>query len=67
MDGRDLLKEVIPNWNKSNKLCEIANLLPEFSARVINSIGYKFYGKFQLGAKYNLENFEHTLVSKILI
>ena len=67
MDGRDLLKDVYPKYTPSTKLYEIANELPKFLSKVINYQGYKFYGKFHLGAKYELSNFENMLVSKLEI
>ena len=67
MDGRDLLKEVCPNWTSNTKLVDIANELPKFLSNVINAPGYKFYGKFQLGAIYDLTNFDNMLVSKIYL
>jgi ubiquitin-protein ligase len=65
MDGRDLFDEISKEWNKNKKLIEIVNLIPKFLAVVINSKGYKFYGKFHLGAIYDMKNFDNMIVSKI--
>ena len=64
MDGRDLLLDVYPEYKPSTKIFEIANEIPAFLSKVINYLGYKFYGKFHLGAKYELSNFNEMLVSK---
>jgi ubiquitin-protein ligase len=62
MDGRDLLKDICPNWTpKSNIKSILEGILP-FLSRVINAKGYKFYGMFHLGATYNLKNFDNMIV-----
>lgn len=66
MDGRDLMNEVIPNWEEKNTLADITHNLPLFLAKAINSKGYKFYGTFHVGSEYDLHNFDHMLVSKYL-
>ena len=67
MDGRDLLNEIYPKWTPEVKLIDIAKQITPFLEGVINYKGYKFYGKFILGAVYNLTNFDNMLVSKIII
>ena len=67
MDGRDLLLDICPNYSPSTKLFQIVNELPAFLSKVMNYLGYKFYGKFHLGAKYEMTNFENMLVSKLEI
>lgn len=67
MDGRDLLSEILPSWNKSSKLEHIITNIPLFVGNVVNAIGYKFYGEFHLGATYLMKNFEHMVVSKYFI
>jgi hypothetical protein len=68
MDGRDLLIEICPKWNhKHSKLEDILKSIPQFLNKVANSIGYKFYGKFHIGAIYDLKNFDNMLVSKFLL
>jgi hypothetical protein len=47
------------------KLIEIVNLIPKFLANVINTKSYKFYGRFHLGAIYDMKNFDNMIVSKI--
>lgn len=64
MDGRDLLCDVFPNWTPTTKLYEVCNQLPKFLEKVIDSLGYRFFGTFHVGAKYDLTNFDHMLVSK---
>lgn len=63
MDGRDLLNEVIENWDEKCTLTDITQNLPLFLARAINAKGYKFYGTFHIGSEYDLRNFDHMLVS----
>ena len=48
MDGRDLLKNIYPNYTSKNTIIEIVNEIPHFIEKVINAIGYKFYGEFQI-------------------
>jgi ubiquitin-protein ligase len=67
MDGRDLFNNICENWNKNMKLIEIVNLIPKFLANVINTKSYKFYGRFHLGAIYDMKNFDNMIVSKIYI
>ena len=62
MDGRDLLKEICPNWIPSNGFKTIFEGFLPFLSRVINARGYKFYGTFHLGAIYNLKNFDNMIV-----
>lgn len=64
MDGRDLLKEVIPQWDESVRIIDIALKLPNFLSKVINAKGNSFYGSFHIGAMYNLKNFDNMIVSK---
>ena len=67
MDGRDLMKEICPNWTiKSGFKSILEGFLP-FLSRVINAKGYKFYGSFHLGATYNLKNFDNMIVGKYLL
>ena len=66
MDGRDLLYAVCPNYTSKYNIWQIINELPTFISKAINAKGYQFYGAFQLGAVYDLSNFENMLlVSKI--
>ena len=44
MDGRNLSKEIIPNWSKDITLYDIAIAIPLFIKRVLLSTSYKFYG-----------------------
>ena len=64
MDGRDLLNEICPKWTPEYKLIDIAKKITPFLEGVINYKGYKFYGRFIIGAVYNLTNFDNMLVSK---
>ena len=64
MDGRDLMKEICPNWNEKIGFKGILEGLLPFLSRVINAKGYKFYGQFHLGATYNLKNFDNMIVGK---
>jgi len=67
MDGRDLSSEICQNWNSNCNLVDIANNIPKFIMRVLNSKIYNFYGSFHLGAVYDLKNFNNMLVSKLKI
>ena len=62
MDGRDLMKEICPNWNSKGGFKMILEGFLPFLSRVINAKGYKFYGTFHLGAIYNLKNFDNMIV-----
>ncbi len=64
MDGRDLAPEICPSWNSNCGLLEIANSLTKFVIKVLTSKVYKFYGKFHVGAIYDLKNFNNMSVSK---
>ena len=64
MDGRDLLKDICPNWNSKSGLKPILEGILPFLSRVINARGYKFYGTFHLGSVYNLKNFDNMIVGK---
>jgi hypothetical protein len=64
MDGRDLSSEICQKWNQNTTLLEIADNIPKFVIRVLNSKIYNFYGTFHLGAIYDLKNFNNMLVSK---
>lgn len=64
MDGRDLLDDIFPMWKPSTKLNEIIKAIPSFLTKVLNSKAYKFYGKFQIGATYDMKNFDNMVVSK---
>lgn len=63
MDGRDLLKEICPKWDEKKTLLDISKQIPGFIARVINSKGYKFYGNFDIGAVYDMKNFENMYIN----
>ena len=62
MDGRDLFREICPNWNPKNGFKPIFEGILPFLSRVINAKGYKFYGEFHLGSIYNLKNFDNMIV-----
>ncbi len=64
MDGRDLSYEICEEWNSNMSLLDAANSIPKFLTRVLSSKIYKFYGTFNLGAIYDLKNFNNMLVSK---
>ena len=64
MDGRDLLKEICPEWKAKSGLKPILEGILPFLGKVINAKGYKFYGTFHLGSIYNLKNFENMIVGK---
>ena len=64
MDGRDLFGEVCNNWNVNVTFCKIVEEIIPFCARVINTKGYKFYGRFHLGSVYDMRNFDKMIVSK---
>ena len=66
MDGRDLLKDICPNWGSKSGLKPILEGMLPFLSRVINARGYKFYGTFHLGSTYNLKNFDNMIVGKLL-
>lgn len=67
MDGRDLLKDICPKWNKKTTIRKIIEGMITFLGKVINAKGYKFYGTFHIGAIYNLKNFEKMIVGKYYI
>ena len=64
--GRDLLKDICPNWTSKSGFKPILEGLLPFLSRVINAKGYKFYGTFHLGATYNLKNFDNMIVGKYI-
>ena len=64
MDGRDLLKEICPNWTINTPLSNVINEIIPFLAKVINTNVIKFYGEYHLGYIFNLENFDKMIVSK---
>ena len=66
MDGRDLLKDICPNWTPKSGLKPILEGILPFLSRVINAKGYKFYGTFHLGSTYNLKNFDNMIVGKFI-
>ena len=63
MDGRDLLKNIYPKWDKKTTILEIANEIPDFISKVINARRYKFYGEFHLGSTYDMKNFDNMIVN----
>ena len=67
MYGRDLMKEICPNWNAKSCFKDILEGILPFLSRVINAKGYKFYGAFHLGSTFNLKNFENMIVGKYIL
>ena len=67
MDGRDLIKDICPNWNSKSGLKQILEGILPFLSKVINARGYKFYGTFHLGSIYNLKNFDNMIVGKLYL
>jgi hypothetical protein len=63
MDGRDLAKEIVPDWHKNVTLYELAHNIPKFINRVLNSKIYNLYGSFHIGAIYDLKNFNNMSVN----
>ena len=63
MDGRNLTKEIIPNWRKELTIYDVAISIPIFIKRVLLSNSYKFYGNFSIGAVYDLTNYNNLLVN----
>jgi len=66
MDGRDLLKDICPNWSPKSGLKPILEGMLPFLSRIFNARGYKFYGTFHLGATYKLKNFDNMIVGKYI-
>jgi len=64
MDGRDLLKEVCNDWNSNMRIVDLINKLPDLIVRVRTSKVFNFYGIFEMGALYDMKNFNNMLVSK---
>jgi hypothetical protein len=64
MDGRDLLKEVCNDWNSNMRIVDLINKLPDLIVRVRTSKVFNFYGNFEMGALYDMKNFNNMLVSK---
>lgn len=64
MDGRDLLKDIYPEWNIKTPIQSVIDEIIPFLGRVINAVGYKFYGTFHIGAEYLMDNFKRMIVSK---
>ena len=67
MDGRDLLKEICKSWNSNMRVVDLINKLPDFIVRIRTSKVFNFYGNFEMGALYDMKNFNNMLVSKIII
>ena len=63
MDGRNLANDIIPNWDPSQTLSDVAKSVPTFVKKVLSSVGYYFYGKFELGAVFELSNYNNMLVN----
>jgi len=67
MDGRDLLKEVCNDWNSNMRIVDLINKLPDLIVRVRTSKVFNFYGNFEMGALYDMKNFNNMLVSKKIL
>jgi len=63
MDGRNLSSSIILKWEPSISLVSIANTIPIFIKQILLSTTYHFYGNFELGAVYDLKNFNNMLVN----
>ena len=63
MDGRDLSNEIIAKWDSEMSLYNVALLIPNFIKKVLTNTNYNFYGKFIVGAVYDLKNFNNMLVN----
>jgi hypothetical protein len=63
MDGRDLAKEIAPDWHKNYTLYDLVHHIPKFINRVLNSKIYNLYGTFHIGAIYDLKNFNNMSVN----
>ena len=63
MDGRNLSNSIILKWNPLISLTSIANTIPIFIKQILLSSSYHFYGKFEIGAVYDLKNFNNMLVN----
>lgn len=66
MDGRNLSKEIIPQYKKDLSVLEIAKDIPKFIQRVVNSSSYSFYGEYEIGSIYDIRNFNNMLVSSFI-
>ena len=64
MDGRDLLKNICSSWTPKSGIKPLLEGMLPFLSKVINAKGYKLYGNFDLGATYNLKNFDNMIVGK---
>jgi len=67
MDRRDLLKEVCNDWNSNMRIVDLINKLPDLIVRVRTSKVFNFYGNFEMGALYDMKNFNNMLVSKKIL
>ena len=63
MDGRNLSNEIIDKWDPKMSLYDVALLIPDFIKKVLSNSNYTFYGTFNIGAVYDLNNFNNMLVN----
>ena len=63
MDGRNLTPSIFSKWKQEFTLYDIAVALPMFLKRVLFATSYNFYGTFNLGAVYDLTNYNNMLVN----
>ena len=63
MDGRNLSNEIIDKWNSKMSLYDVALLIPNFIKKVLTNTNNVFYGTFNTGAVYDLNNFNNMLVN----
>ena len=56
-DGRDLLKEIIKDWNPKTTITQLTEGIINFVIKLDNSNDYQFYGTFHLGEIYYLKSF----------
>ena len=63
MDGRNLTPSIFSTWKQELTLYDIAVALPVFLKRVLFATSYSFYGIFDLGAVYDLTNYNNMLVN----
>lgn len=63
MNGKDLSEEALLTWRSKMTLKDIANGLLIFLKTILNAKEYRHYGKYHIGAIYDLRNFHNMLVS----
>lgn len=67
MDGRNLIHEICIKWDPDNiTIVSLVNKIPELITKIKTAKAFQLFGRFEVGAIYEMKNFDFLSVSNMI-